>query len=584
MDMNNMKSERNVNNVRDLQAAVGVLANSDISLEELDTLCSRIDFTKVDGASVLGTLKEQRVQCSSEHIMVSRLVYHIVLSTAKPLWDAQLSAFGLKECTISCYHLSQVIKYLFSSRHCMQATALLSTIEKRKTSLDAGVLNTLLKGYLDHNMITSAQEILERFQTTECRPNERTFCIVMSRFAKQGNVKAVQSLFHEACKANITPNVYMFAEVMKAHIASGDVDQAVSVLTTMDSFGCKADVTLYSILLKASFSTKNVALCTKLLEEVRDKGLRLDETALTYLCHKGNKQTRLEILNTEAADLDITGKNNISHASLTAYIKSRSKVYDINTLRLPRSSILSSPRVTNALLKLYASHNKWNNASALYCLMKEHKSANCHTLSILVKYLLVALPQDCEDIFSIVQQLWELQGTIPEITTVNEFLHAFVRAGNVAQIQRILQLLHTNGVMLDDYFVTTLMLGFRNLEQWDKVVDIWNAHYSTPIPAPHSSYSLLHPDLLLSLQSPPSLASLTLVIQSYGHLQNSTRLLSIWKQYSHRFDQRLLVTFAQALVRCGHLQPAAHISSHIMKNGSKALVRSSFLQRLATPT
>ncbi|KAG4984660.1 hypothetical protein JHK87_029409 [Glycine soja] len=125
---------------------------------------------------------------------------------------------------------------------------MLAGLMREKGWVDGHVCSMLALSFSKWSDVDKAFELVERMEGHGMRLNEKTFCVLIHGFVKEGRVDRALQLFDKMCRT----------------LLNKDAHRALSLLTEME-FGVVPDVGIFTKLISA-FPDRSVIV--KLLEEV----------------------------------------------------------------------------------------------------------------------------------------------------------------------------------------------------------------------------------------------------------------------------------------------------------------------------
>jgi leucine-rich PPR motif-containing protein len=154
--------------------------------------------------------------------------------------------------------------------------------------------NTLLKGFCNEKRAQEALELLRMMandQSRSCPPDVVAYSTVINGFFREGQVDKAYNLFLEMMDRGIPPDVVTYNTVINGLCKAQVVDRAEGVFQQMIDKGVKPDNETYNCLIHGYLSIGQWKEVVRLLKEMSARGLYPDcctyALLLDFLCKNG---------------------------------------------------------------------------------------------------------------------------------------------------------------------------------------------------------------------------------------------------------------------------------------------------------
>ncbi|XP_051176093.1 uncharacterized protein LOC127291180 isoform X2 [Leptopilina boulardi] len=156
-----------------------------------------------------------------------------------------------------------------------------------------GQYSNMIKKHIENGDLSSAENVLKIIHNNRDKPTLYMYSLLIRAFAVQGNVKKCFRLYNKLKKRGMTPNNAVVTSLFNACSNSLD-ERSLEILHDFRSYLFEKKFTMnethYNALIKAYSRHCLVEETFQLLDEMRDKNLRIDDITFNNLLHGAASQ------------------------------------------------------------------------------------------------------------------------------------------------------------------------------------------------------------------------------------------------------------------------------------------------------
>ncbi|XP_060818537.1 pentatricopeptide repeat-containing protein 1, mitochondrial [Bombus pascuorum] len=136
---------------------------------------------------------------------------------------------------------------------------------------------SLIKSHLHSKNLKLALNVLDIMKENGNKPNLYIYRLLLSGFAKQGDVEQCFKLFKKIKEMGLTPNVNVYTSLLQACAETNDTQKALDRLSFLREYFYKRNIDLsnihYATLIKAYSRHNQMLTAFEIADEAKDKGI-----------------------------------------------------------------------------------------------------------------------------------------------------------------------------------------------------------------------------------------------------------------------------------------------------------------------
>lgn len=139
--------------------------------------------------------------------------------------------------------------------------------------IDACCLNIMIKGLCRRGDLDGAFKVLDEFPQQKCKPNVRTYSILMDELCDRGKVEEAFWLLERMERENIEPDTVAFNILISGLRKQGRVDEGMELLHKMRLKGCRPNQATYQEILYGLIDAKKHAEAKDFMGQMTSEGV-----------------------------------------------------------------------------------------------------------------------------------------------------------------------------------------------------------------------------------------------------------------------------------------------------------------------
>eukprot|EP00929_Paragymnodinium_shiwhaense_P009793 TRINITY_DN11412_c0_g1_i1.p1 TRINITY_DN11412_c0_g1~~TRINITY_DN11412_c0_g1_i1.p1 ORF type:complete len:992 (-),score=336.10 TRINITY_DN11412_c0_g1_i1:447-3422(-) len=167
--------------------------------------------------------------------------------------------------------------------------------DDQRSCVNTVIYSTLLKGFAHLQQPQRCFEVLDEMRSLGIEANTITYNTLLDVCAKCGAMARVPQVFQEMKNSSVEPDLITYSTLVKGYCLVGDLDCAFELLEEMkrDS-GLRLDEIVYNSLIDGCGRQQKVGKAMKVLEEMREAGVRPSNYTLSIMVKLLGRARRLD--------------------------------------------------------------------------------------------------------------------------------------------------------------------------------------------------------------------------------------------------------------------------------------------------
>eukprot|EP00929_Paragymnodinium_shiwhaense_P075852 TRINITY_DN3883_c0_g1_i2.p1 TRINITY_DN3883_c0_g1~~TRINITY_DN3883_c0_g1_i2.p1 ORF type:complete len:569 (+),score=166.07 TRINITY_DN3883_c0_g1_i2:136-1842(+) len=319
---------------------------------------------------------------------------------------------------------------------------------------DTSCYNLMIQYHARHDQ-AAALKWLERLTEAGLRPNEQSFLALIIAQQRQRNVRGMEQLLRKMLSLSIAASTVTYTMVIEAHIQQGNVRQASGWLRHMKQDGLAPEPSLYNTLIHACGSRGLLTEAREVFADMKQHGLKASVVTFTALIDASAKA--LDLRSAEEwmrAMLDMNIEPNV--VSYSTMISACAKVGDLSRAEywfdfMQERGVEPNAYSLSALINACA---KVGDVEAACSWLKRAKQVGT-AFDVVVG--------DAERAMAVFQQMRE-DGIASNIVIYSALAKPYAYRGAYAEVERIAELMESEGIAMNDYFLYSLLLAYSRVK------------------------------------------------------------------------------------------------------------------------
>lgn len=411
----------------------------------------------------------------------------------------------------------------------------------RKREMSLSNFNLLLLALNAKKDISSTEETLEKMEALGIKPDERSFSLVISTFAKHQDLEKTEKYFLKATTA-FGKSAAFYSGLMMAYSRARRPDDCLKIMDELKDAGIKPDLALITTLVQSLKYADRFDQCFKYYDEVKNKGQKLDEVFLTLMMkvcaktHEAEKAVRIfndnkpeigfyrtsfpynayiralasrddyarqaEGVFTQMLNYQVKPDQDSIIALLQATTRTGNVKQAFNALQVAKeNNIPMSTHVFTGLIRTYAGASRSKetlpelvkeykkDAWALFKQADENRMVNHHTLDALIDLHSASL--DMEGVEGLVLPQYEQRGLQMGYSTYEILLKGYTDTQEIPKIVRIYEKIRNEPALLTANSLNIVLHNFIRLIDPVKIEEVLNQFLERKLqPKGHLLHSL----------------------------------------------------------------------------------------------
>ncbi|MCO5601640.1 hypothetical protein L7F22_055763 [Adiantum nelumboides] len=267
---------------------------------------------------------------------------------------------GVRDCQPDIRTYSELIRAYSVKGNFKKVSLLLSEMKIVGLTPNTVTCNILLDAYGKVGMFDAMEGLFtEIFEGDEYSYNHWTQNVILSSYARAGNIQRMEYWFSKLQRLGFRPNIITFNILLTAYGRECLFEKIESMLDFMHAYQYRGTTATYNTVIDAYGKAGHIKEVARIYREMRAQGLNEDKHTLCSLIHAFGKQgqwMKVEKVLRQMRNLDIEPDAAIYNAALDAYRRSNRKVEMYGVLMEMEDRRIQGDEYTKSILSKIVSY------------------------------------------------------------------------------------------------------------------------------------------------------------------------------------------------------------------------------------